>query len=162
MLPHCESAEEVKQILEEAYYRMSPSLHIPRGKKAWLTGIIAPIGKRSFSPWTFTPGISDTSLYKGDPFNMGTSNRHTAIFAQIESVKGVENVDEIAALEGVSGLMFGPGDYMADAGLELKLGGEPHPTFAAAFGKFVAAGQKHGKPLIGYVSLSAVVCRFVA
>jgi 4-hydroxy-2-oxoheptanedioate aldolase len=115
--------------------------------------MIAPIGKRSFSPWTFTPGITDTSLYKGDPFNMGTSNRHTAIFAQIESVKGVENVDEIAALEGVTGLMFGPGDYMADAGLPMQLGGEPHPTFVDAFGKFVAAGMKHGKPLIGLVSL---------
>jgi len=109
----------------------------------------APIGKRSFSPWTFTPGITDTSLYKGDPFNMGTSNRHTAVFAQIESVKGVENVDEIAALEGISGLMFGPGDYLADAGLPIKLGGEPHPIFADAFGKFVAAGGKHGKPLMG-------------
>ncbi|KAH8760630.1 Pyruvate/Phosphoenolpyruvate kinase-like domain-containing protein [Hyaloscypha sp. PMI_1271] len=129
VIPHCESAEEVKQVLEEAYY--------------------PPIGKRSFSPWTFTPGITDTSLYKGDPFNMGTSNRHTAVFAQIESVKGVENVDEIAALEGISGLMFGPGDYLADAGLPIKLGGEPHPIFADAFGKFVAAGMKHGKPLMG-------------
>lgn len=84
---------------------------------------------------------------------MGTSNRHIVVIAQIESVKGAENVDEIAALEGVGAIMFGPGDFMADAGLELKMGGEPHPTFAAAMGKFVAAGQKHGKPLFGSVSL---------
>jgi 4-hydroxy-2-oxoheptanedioate aldolase len=45
---------------------------------------------------------------------MGTSNNHTAIIAQIESVKGVENVEEIAALEHVSALMFGPGDFSAD------------------------------------------------
>jgi len=129
VIPHCESAEEVQKLINEIYY--------------------PPIGQRSFSPWTFTPGISDTSLYKGDPFNMGTSNRHIIVIAQIESVKGVENVEEIAALEGISALMFGPGDYMADAGLELKLGGEPHPTFAAAMGKFAGAGQKYGKPLFG-------------
>lgn len=80
---------------------------------------------------------------------MGSSNRHIAIIAQIESVKGVENVDAIAALPGVSALMFGPGDFMADAGIPLKLGGEPHPDFISAMGKFVAAGAKHGKPLFG-------------
>jgi 4-hydroxy-2-oxoheptanedioate aldolase len=80
---------------------------------------------------------------------MDTSNRHTVLIAQIESTEGVKNVDEIAAVEGVSALMFGPGDYMADAGLPLKMGGEPHPTFAAAMGAFAAAGQKHGKPLFG-------------
>jgi len=129
VIPHCESAQEVQKIIDEIYY--------------------PPIGKRSFSPWTFTPGISDASLYRDDPFNMGSSNRHIVVIAQIESVEGVKNVDEIAAVEGVSALMFGPGDYSADAGLPLKLGGEPHPTFLAAIGKFASAGQKYGKPLFG-------------
>jgi len=80
---------------------------------------------------------------------MGTSNKHVVVIAQIESVLGVQNVEEIAALEGVSALMFGPGDYMADAGLPLKMGGEPHPTFAAALGKFAKAGKTYGKPLFG-------------
>lgn len=83
---------------------------------------------------------------------MGTSNRHLVVIAQIESVKGAENVDEIAAIEGVGALMFGPGDFMADAGIPLKIGGEPHPVFAAAMGKFVAASQKHNKPMFGLVS----------
>ncbi|KAH6714236.1 Pyruvate/Phosphoenolpyruvate kinase-like domain-containing protein [Leptodontidium sp. 2 PMI_412] len=129
VIPHCDNAAEIKHLLNEIYY--------------------PPMGQRSFSPWTFTPGISDKSLYKGDPFNMGTSNKHIVVIAQIESVEGVKNIDEIAALEGVSALMFGPGDFMADAGLELKLGGEPHPTFAAAMGAFAEAGKKYGKPLFG-------------
>ncbi|KAI0121756.1 Pyruvate/Phosphoenolpyruvate kinase-like domain-containing protein [Xylariales sp. AK1849] len=129
VIPHTESAQEVKDFIKEIYY--------------------PPVGGRSFSPWTFTPGISDASLYKNDPFNMGTSNRHIVIIPQIESVKGVENVEEIAAVEGVGALMFGPGDFMADAGLPMKLGGEPHPTFVAAMGKFAEAGQKYGRPLFG-------------
>lgn len=114
-----------------------------------LTYGTAPLGHRSFSPWTFTPGISDASLYKNDPFNMGTSNRHIVVIPQIESVKGVENIEEIAAVEGVSALMFGPGDFMADARIPLNMGGKPHPTLAAAMEKFIAAGQKYGRPLFG-------------
>jgi len=131
IIPHCESAEEVKEFIKEVYY--------------------PPMGHRSFSPWSFAPGVTDRSLYDNDVFNMTTSNKHVAVFAQIESVKGIENVDEIAALDGVHGLLFGPGDFMADAGLELKLGGEPHPVFADAMMKFVMAGKKTGKPLMAAV-----------
>lgn len=129
VLPHCETAAEVRAALAEVYY--------------------PPRGQRSFSPWTFTPGVSDQSLYAGDAFNMKSSNQHVVVIAQIESVKGVENVDEIAALDGVGGLMFGPGDFMADAGLELKLGGEPHPTFVAAMDKFLSTAKKYNLPLFG-------------
>lgn len=80
---------------------------------------------------------------------MTNSNRHIVVIPQIESVKGVENAEEIAAVEGISGLMFGPGDYMADAGIPLKLGGEPHPDFLAGMGKFAAAAAKNNLPLFG-------------
>lgn len=111
----------------------------------------APIGHRSFSPWTFTPGVSDASLYPNDSYNVATSNNHVCIIPQIESVKGIENADEIAAVPGVHALMFGPGDYMIDAGLDLSnaLSGEPHPTFAKAMGKFGAAAHKNGLPIFG-------------
>lgn len=129
VIPHVETADEVRHMIKEMYY--------------------PPIGQRSFSPWTFTPGISDASLYANDSFNVTTSNNHVCIIPQIESVKGVENVDEIAAVPGVNALMFGPGDFMIDAGLELKLGGEPHPTFAAAMGRFAAAAAKNNLPIFG-------------
>jgi 4-hydroxy-2-oxoheptanedioate aldolase len=107
------------------------------------------MGHRSFSPWTFTPGVSDSSLYPGDSFNIATSNNHICIFPQIESVKGVENADKIAALDCVSGLMFGPGDFMLDAGIPVSLGGPPHPVLLDAMMKFGEAGIKNGKALMG-------------
>jgi 2-keto-3-deoxy-L-rhamnonate aldolase RhmA len=82
---------------------------------------------------------------------MTTSNRHVAVIAQIESVKGVENVEEIAAVEGVSALMFGPGDYMADAGIPLSLD-TPDPRLMEAMGKFAAAGRKYHLPLLKLVN----------
>ncbi|KAH7243118.1 hypothetical protein FSOLCH5_006732 [Fusarium solani] len=129
VIPCCESAEEVEKIIKTIYY--------------------PPVGRRSFSPWVFTPGISDTSLYEEDSFNMKTANRHIAVIAQIESVKGVKNAREIAAVEGVSAMLFGPGDFSADAGIPLKVGGEPHPTLAAAMGEWAAAGRENGIPLVG-------------
>lgn len=73
------------------------------------------------------------------------------IIPQIESVKGVENADEIAAVPGVHALMFGPGDYMIDAGLDLAkvLGGEPDPAFVKAMGAFGAAAHRNGLPIFG-------------
>lgn len=81
---------------------------------------------------------------------MGTSNRHIILIAQVESVKGIANVEEIAAVEGVSALMLGPGDFSADAGIPLKLGGDPHPVLLDAMGKVAAAGAKYNRALFGY------------
>jgi 4-hydroxy-2-oxoheptanedioate aldolase len=69
----------------------------------------APKGQRSFSPWTFTPGISNHSLYVDDEWNMKNSNHHICLIAQIESVEGLNNIEEIAAMPEVDALMFGPG-----------------------------------------------------
>jgi 4-hydroxy-2-oxoheptanedioate aldolase len=73
------------------------------------------------------------------------------LIPQIETVKGVENLDEIAAVAEVGALMFGPVDYMADAGIPLKISKVFPPDLVAAIAKFSAAGEKHGKPLFGYV-----------
>jgi 4-hydroxy-2-oxoheptanedioate aldolase len=146
IIPHCESVEDVEKFKKEAFF----------GKWASITflnrvlNMIAPIGDRSFSPWTFTPGLTQ-SLYPNDPFNITTSNSHVCIIPQIESVKGLANVEAIAAVPGISALMFGPGDYMIDAGIDLNrtLSGNPEPAFLEAMGKFGAAAAKNKLPIFG-------------
>lgn len=127
----------------------------------YLFNLTAPIGERSFSPWTFTPGVSDQSLYSDDGFNMGTSNRHIILLPQVESVKGIANIDEIAAVEGVAGLMLGPGDFSADAGIPLRLGGDPHPVLLDAMQKMAAAGAKYNRALFGYALLTSFFLSFL-
>lgn len=80
---------------------------------------------------------------------MKSSNKHICIIAQIESVKGLENLDEIASMPEVDALMFGPGDYSADAGIDFKLGVPPPQAFIDAMTKFVTTAHKYGKPLFG-------------
>jgi len=129
VIPHVESADEVRKFVKEMYY--------------------PPIGGRSFSPWTFTPGVNDQSLYPNDSFNMQTANNHVVLIPQIESVRGVENALEIASVEHVGGLMFGPGDFMADARIPITMEGPPHPVMIDAMTKFAEAGAKAGVPLLG-------------
>ncbi|KAL7970899.1 Pyruvate/Phosphoenolpyruvate kinase-like domain-containing protein [Trichoderma sp. SZMC 28014] len=129
IIPHCETKEEVEEFKQKMFY--------------------PPIGARSFSPWTFTPGISDASLYAEDAFNMKNSNNHVALIPQIESVKGIANVEEIASIPGVSALMFGPGDFMADARVPMTLGGPPHPVLTAAMESLAKASAKFNIPLMG-------------
>ena len=41
---------------------------------------------------------------------MEKMNRHTMTIAQIETVKGVENIDEILRVEGIDAAIVGPCD----------------------------------------------------
>lgn len=97
----------------------------------------APRGGRSYGMQTRRVGPFDENPY---------------IVVQVETAGAVENIDAIAAVDGVDALYIGPAD------LGLALGGEPasdvmtvfegtHPnatTLADAFGAVVAAASGHG------------------
>jgi len=92
LLPMCNTAEDIRKVVRYAMY--------------------APIGER---------GISTTrahTLYSPPPLAeyMHKANADMKIYAQIETVKGVENCAEILALDGVEGVFIGPNDLSADPG----------------------------------------------
>jgi len=71
------------------------------------------------------------------------ANRETFLVVQIETPLAVENVDSIAAIDGVDVLFLGPGD------LSLRLGCAPslqEPKLTAALEKMAAACKKRRKP----------------
>jgi len=61
---------------------------------------------------------------------------------QIETVEAVQNVEEIAAVEGADVLFIGPLDLSTSLGV---LGQFDHPDFCAALDRTAAAARKHGK-----------------
>jgi 2-dehydro-3-deoxyglucarate aldolase len=69
-------------------------------------------------------------------------NEDICVAVQIESRKGVENVDAIASVEGVDALFIGPSDLSADYGV---LGQVTHPEVARAIERVVSAGKTAGK-----------------
>lgn len=71
-----------------------------------------------------------------------TSNAESMVILQIESRLGVDNVDAIAATEGVDVLLIGPQDLSISLGVHGDFG---HPTFLEAARQVVDACARHGK-----------------
>ncbi len=86
------------------------------------------------------------------------ANRETMLVVQIESPEAVENVDEIASVEGVDGLFIGPGDLglrlrKLDTDLTLE---EAERRVAAACEKY---GKAWGRPAFNSEDLKSLVDR---
>jgi len=72
------------------------------------------------------------------------ANERTRFVALIETVDGVANVEEIAALDGVDVLWVGHADLTASMGIP---GQYDHPDYKNALARVVKAGKKNGKRL---------------
>jgi len=75
---------------------------------------------------------------------MAEGNARTTLFCLIETAEGIDNVDEIAAVDGVDCLWIGHFDLSQSLGIP---GQFDHPDFLAAVDKVVAAGKRHDKAL---------------
>ncbi len=78
------------------------------------------------------------------PEKLVTANRRTSVVALIETREGVENVDEIAAVDGVSGLFIGHFDLSLGMGIPVEF---DHPDFVAARDRVIGAAKRHCKAL---------------
>lgn len=58
-----------------------------------------------------------------------TADEQICLLLQVESVRGLENLNDILALEGVDGVFIGPADLAADMG---HMGNATHPDVQAA------------------------------
>lgn len=70
------------------------------------------------------------------------SNTERIVLLQIESPEALANVEEIAAVPGYDGLLFGPGDFSHLIG---KAGQLDDPEVVAARQRVAAAATAHGK-----------------
>ncbi|MFC3100373.1 HpcH/HpaI aldolase/citrate lyase family protein [Altererythrobacter lauratis] len=71
------------------------------------------------------------------------ADQHITLIVQIESRAGLENVAEIAAVDGVDALFIGPSDLAASLG---HLGDPLHPEVTAAVDQALAVIKAAGKP----------------
>lgn len=76
------------------------------------------------------------------PEVMAAAHERTLVCALIETAKGLENVEEIAAVPGIDVLHLGHADLSLSLGLPGEFG---HPTLQAGFDAIVAAAERNGK-----------------
>jgi 2-keto-3-deoxy-L-rhamnonate aldolase RhmA len=88
-------------------------------------------------------GVAHDDYRGGDIVEkIATANRETHLIAQIETAAGIENVDAIAAVEGIDVLWIGHFDLSNSLGIP---GQFEHPRFKQALSTVLAACQRHGK-----------------
>ena len=86
MFPHVTTVEDAERLVEATKF--------------------PPLGNRGFDG----AGLDTDFMLQGGEGYTDDANRETFIVAQIESPQAVENVEGIAAVEGVDALFIGPGD----------------------------------------------------
>jgi 2-keto-3-deoxy-L-rhamnonate aldolase RhmA len=97
----------------------------------------APLGTRGFI--TLAPS---TEFEDADPTRwVETGNREILVAVKVESARGIENVEEIAAVRGLDAILVGPGDLSATYGIP---GQTDHPQVRAAIERMLAACQRNG------------------
>ncbi|WP_049896825.1 HpcH/HpaI aldolase family protein [Natrialba chahannaoensis] len=90
-------------------------------------------------------GLGRATKY-GETFPEGVRNPETApvTIAQIETEAGLENVADIAAVDGLDGLFVGPADLSAALGIVGEL---EHDRFLNAVDRVLEAGHAEDKPV---------------
>lgn len=118
MVPMIETREQAEKLVEWSKY--------------------PPIGRRSYSGGANTH-YGSSGHHKE---NMEMMNRRTISIAQIETVKGVENAEEILSVEGIDAAVIGPCD------LGISMGNPDNvmdPEELAMIGRVAKVCRKYGK-----------------
>jgi 4-hydroxy-2-oxoheptanedioate aldolase len=118
MVPHCRSGAEAEQIVHYARF--------------------APLGMRGMDGVEANAdyGLAAMAEY------MAHTNRETFVCVQIEDREAVDDIDAIAAVEGIDILFVGPADLSQSYGIPLQT---QAPVMQSAVARVAEAAAKHGK-----------------
>jgi len=118
MYPRCDNAQEARDLVKWSKFH-------PKGKR----GIDSGNADNPYCTMPLAPYVE-------------YANAQTFLVAQIEDPASLEHVDEIAAVDGIDVLFFGPGDFGVLSGIP---GQSEHPSYAAAIKRVAAAAERSGK-----------------
>ena len=95
-----------------------------------------PVGRRTY-------GVNRAQAY-GFDFEeyIQNWNKTSTFMLQVESIKGVENINQLLAFDEVDGVMIGPLDISGSLGVP---GQTTHPLVIEASRKVIEACKRHGK-----------------
>ena len=118
MVPHLMSLADARQVARQTKFH--------------------PIGRRPLDG-----GNADGAYGRLDPVEyVRQANEQRFVIVQIEDPEPMDELDEIAAVEGINMLLFGQADFSHGLGV---LGQWDHPEIARARREVAAAAGRHGK-----------------
>ena len=136
---------------------IAPMINSGADARAFVDAVkFPPVGRRSWGPVRSAAMVG----LEGAAY-LAHANALNLCLAMIETEEGLGNVDEIAATEGLDGLLIGPND------LSVSLSGgtavDPsHPKVVAALDRVFAAARRVGKPVAIYANTPAFAADYVA
>jgi 2-keto-3-deoxy-L-rhamnonate aldolase RhmA len=119
LLPNAESEEQAKALVEYSKY-------YPLGNR----------GVSLFRPHTAFEKVENAVQY------MRERNEENVLMLQIESPKGVKNVERMLDIEGIDAAFIGPNDLSQSMGI---MGQTSHPDFITAVDRVIAAARQRKK-----------------
>jgi 4-hydroxy-2-oxoheptanedioate aldolase len=96
-----------------------------------------PLGKRSNGPIR-------AAMYGEASSYQKTANDEILVIPMIETQAGIDNIDEILSVPGISGIYIGPSDMGLSLGMIPTLD-RREPIIMEIYGKLLASCKKHGK-----------------
>ena len=96
-----------------------------------------PLGKRSNGPIR-------AAMYGEASNYQKTANDEILVIPMIETQAGIDNIDEILSVPGISGIYIGPSDMGLSLGMIPTLDRE-EPVILAIYEKLLASCKRHGK-----------------
>lgn len=116
LVPHVKSAQQARAVVEAARY--------------------APLGHRGLGPGRpIRFGLSDPGEY------VAHANEQTVVAVMIEDQEAVENIEAIAAVDGIDVFNIGTWDLSNSLGVPLDT---RHPKLMDAITRILAAAKAHG------------------
>ena len=122
---------------------MIPMVNTPEEARAIVSHMkYFPQGQRGVALGIAHDNYSATKAPVAD--RLQAANDRTTFFCQIETAQGAQNVEAIAAVDGVDCIWVGQFDLSTSLGIP---GQFDHPTYIAAMERIVAAAKKHNRAL---------------
>lgn len=118
VVPHVETAEEARRIADHCRF--------------------PPVGRRSMGGGLQQVGFAPMPV--GDLAR--TVNEETLVVVMLESPRGIENCEAIAAVPGIDAILIGTNDLCFEMGIP---GEFDDPRVIEAYRRMIAACRKHGK-----------------
>jgi 2-keto-3-deoxy-L-rhamnonate aldolase RhmA len=116
MVPRVETRQQAEDIVSQAKY--------------------APIGRRGVAL-----GVAHDLYRAGNADFFDKANEEIAVIVMLESVKAIENLDEIVSVPGVDVAWMGHYDLTSSMGIPAQF---DHPRFLDAMDALIASCRKHG------------------
>lgn len=133
--------------------------NVSRALDCGVTGVMVPMIRTAndaklFAGWAKYAPIGERGLggngahteYHDEGSNseafMPSENARVLTIAQIELSEAIDNIDAIAAVDGIDALLIGPADLSNSLGVSGQFN---HPKMDAAIQKVADAAKKHGK-----------------